>query len=55
MAITAELIAIRRQAERTLPHMSWFKGRKLDDEKPFASAVSDEAVDKPVTDKPKTS
>jgi hypothetical protein len=46
--------------------MSWFKGRKLDDEKPFATAVSDEAVvDKPaidepvttnpVTDKPKTS
>lgn len=66
VAITAELIAIRRQAERTLPHMSWFKGRKLDDERPFATAVSDEAVvDKPaidepvttnpVTDKPKTS
>jgi xanthine dehydrogenase accessory factor len=28
VAITAELIAVRRHAERTLPHMSWFKGRK---------------------------
>jgi len=30
VAITAELIAIRRRAERTLPHMSWFQTRKLD-------------------------
>ena len=28
VAITAELIAVRRHAERALPHMSWFKGRK---------------------------
>jgi xanthine dehydrogenase accessory factor len=28
VAITAELIAIRRHAERSLPHMSWFKTRK---------------------------
>jgi xanthine dehydrogenase accessory factor len=27
VAITAELIAVRRRAERALPHMSWFKGR----------------------------
>jgi xanthine dehydrogenase accessory factor len=27
VAITAELIAVRRHAERALPHMSWFKGR----------------------------
>jgi xanthine dehydrogenase accessory factor len=25
VAITAELIAVRRHAERALPHMSWFK------------------------------
>jgi xanthine dehydrogenase accessory factor len=30
VAITAELIAIRRHAERALPHMSWFKSRKLE-------------------------
>jgi xanthine dehydrogenase accessory factor len=30
VAITAELIAARRHAERVLPHMSWFHGRKLD-------------------------
>ena len=30
VAITAELIAVRRQAERALPHMSWFKGHKTD-------------------------
>src|SRR5436190_20988149 len=28
VAITAELIATRRQAERELPHMSWFKLRE---------------------------
>ena len=33
VAITAELIAVRRHAERALPHMSWFKrnGQDLDD------------------------
>jgi xanthine/CO dehydrogenase XdhC/CoxF family maturation factor len=25
VAITAELIGVRRRSERTLPHMSWFK------------------------------
>ena len=29
VAITAELIAIRRHAERPLPHMSWFKDKNL--------------------------
>lgn len=29
VAITAELIAIRRRVERPLPHMSWFHSRKL--------------------------
>src|SRR5580704_17857598 len=28
VAITAELIAVRRQAKTTQPHMSWFKSRK---------------------------
>jgi xanthine dehydrogenase accessory factor len=31
VAITAELIALRRHAERTLPHMSWFHSHKHDD------------------------
>lgn len=30
VSITAELIAMRRRVERTLPHMSWFQSRKLD-------------------------
>jgi xanthine dehydrogenase accessory factor len=30
VAITAELIAVRRRAERALPYMSWFKSRKLE-------------------------
>jgi len=30
VAITAELIAVRRGVERSLPHMSWFHSRKLD-------------------------
>src|SRR5207248_2285699 len=32
VAITAELIAIRRKAERPLPHMSWFKSKHGEDE-----------------------
>jgi xanthine dehydrogenase accessory factor len=30
VAITAELIAVRRRVERQLPHMSWFHSRKVD-------------------------
>jgi xanthine dehydrogenase accessory factor len=30
VAITAELIAVRRKVERALPHMSWFHGRKAE-------------------------
>jgi xanthine dehydrogenase accessory factor len=37
VAITAELIAVRRHAERALPHMSWFLERNLED----MDAVSD--------------
>jgi len=29
VAITAELIAVRRRAERALPHMSWFKSHQV--------------------------
>lgn len=29
VAITAELIAARRRVERSLPHMSWFRSRKM--------------------------
>ncbi len=32
VAITAELIAVRRKAERALPHMSWFHRHKAGDE-----------------------
>jgi xanthine dehydrogenase accessory factor len=32
VSITAELIAIRRHAERALPHMSWFKTHKPQDQ-----------------------
>jgi len=31
VAITAELIAVRRRAERALPHMSWFTSHKAED------------------------
>jgi xanthine dehydrogenase accessory factor len=33
VAITAELIAVRRQVERDLPHMSWFHSHKPEAEK----------------------
>jgi xanthine/CO dehydrogenase XdhC/CoxF family maturation factor len=32
VAITAELIAVRRRVERKLPHMSWFHSRKVEAE-----------------------
>ncbi len=37
VSITAELIAIRRHAERTLPHMSWFLNHEVND-KPVEGA-----------------
>ena len=43
VAITAELIAVRRQAERALPHMSWFKGNKRD----TADAASNALIEEP--------
>jgi xanthine dehydrogenase accessory factor len=30
VSITAELIAVRRKAERELPHMSWFRGHRTE-------------------------
>jgi xanthine dehydrogenase accessory factor len=44
VSITAELIAIRRHAERALPHMSWFKTHKPPEEpaeSPANSPVDD--------------
>jgi xanthine dehydrogenase accessory factor len=32
VSITAELIAVRRQAERELPHMSWFRSHRTESE-----------------------
>jgi xanthine dehydrogenase accessory factor len=45
VAITAELIAIRRHAERALPHMSWFKDKNLEaltHENPSTPTLEDE-------------
>jgi xanthine dehydrogenase accessory factor len=41
VAITAELIAVRRHADRPLPHMSWFKSVGADSER-FATPDLDE-------------
>jgi xanthine dehydrogenase accessory factor len=40
IAITAELIAVRRHAERALPHMSWFHRRHND-----AASLNEKAMD----------
>jgi len=40
VAITAELIAMRRHVERELPHMSWFHGKRID-----AESVAEETAD----------
>jgi len=42
VAITAELIAVRRRTERQLPHMSWFHAHRSESGEP--------ATDSPVTD-----
>jgi xanthine dehydrogenase accessory factor len=39
VAITAELIAVRRHGERELPHMSWFQGRTLDTTNPTEASA----------------
>ena len=41
VAITAELIAVRRKAERALPHMSWFLRRSATQEGRTAEALAD--------------
>ncbi len=41
VAITAELIAIRRHASGPLPHLSWFKTRQEESAAPAAKAVED--------------
>jgi len=43
VAITAELIAIRRQAAAALPHLSWFKGAQREDVAEAAEAADDGA------------
>jgi len=40
VAITAELIAVRRKSERDLPHMSWFKSHQ-----PAAAVPDDESAE----------
>src|ERR1700723_3617268 len=47
VAITAELIAIRRRADSRLPHLSWFKGARQEAETE-AAAQTLEADDQPL-------
>jgi len=42
VAITAELIAIRRHTERALPHMSWFHGKRITPEEATTETLEDE-------------
>jgi xanthine dehydrogenase accessory factor len=41
VAITAELIAVRRRVERDLPHMSWFHSRKRETNGPGAEILEE--------------
>ncbi len=45
VAITAELIAMRRHCERTLPHMSWFLSHKSADETKLADPAAESIKD----------
>ena len=47
VAITAELIAVRRHAERALPHMSWFKSRVNTETLSEDLTASERAQEKP--------
>ena len=44
VAITAELIAVRRHASSTLPHLSWFHGTRGDQEADSTSDSIEEAI-----------
>jgi xanthine dehydrogenase accessory factor len=46
VSITAELIAVRRKSERELPYMSWFHGRKLDEQADDPATESSPDVDR---------
>jgi xanthine dehydrogenase accessory factor len=50
VAITAELIAIRRHSERALPHMSWFLNRRVADDALEGASVPAECPDGPQKD-----
>jgi len=50
VAITAELIAIRRHAERALPHMSWFKLHKPQQAADTNAETAIEALEDPQED-----
>jgi len=42
VAITAELIAVRRRVERPLPHMSWFHSRKISSDENLNALTTEE-------------
>jgi xanthine dehydrogenase accessory factor len=44
VAITAELIAVRRRVERSLPHMSWFRSRTVEVSAPANDEVSSSEI-----------
>ncbi len=44
VAITAELIAVRRRVERSLPHMSWFRSRTVEASAPANDEVSSSEI-----------
>jgi xanthine dehydrogenase accessory factor len=46
VAITAELIAIRRHADAQLPHMSWFRTQEVGPDSEGATKASQEPIDR---------
>jgi xanthine dehydrogenase accessory factor len=46
VAVTAELIAVRRKVERELPHMSWFLGKQLKAEGSTSAAATQSEPDR---------
>jgi xanthine dehydrogenase accessory factor len=50
VSITAELIAIRRHAERALPHMSWFKSHRPTDQVAETAQAAADALEHPPDD-----
>jgi hypothetical protein len=48
VAITAELIAVRRHASAALPHLSWFRGARQDSALDSIAGATTETIEEAI-------